>query len=101
MTYRLLLDAVKKVAFHFGLDPNLFGTHSLQIGGASALAASGVPDYIIQLQGGWQSLCFLQYIRMASSLFTKALRALSSKSKFSSLDVKRMSIGLACVASRV
>jgi hypothetical protein len=38
---------LKEMAFYFSLDPTRISTHSLQIGGASALAAAGVPDYII------------------------------------------------------
>ena len=38
-------------------------THSFRIGGASALAGAGVPDYIIQVIGRWSSDSFLRYIR--------------------------------------
>ena len=37
-------------------------THSFRIGGASALASAGVPDYIIQIMGRWSSDSFLRYI---------------------------------------
>lgn len=38
-------------------------THSFRIGGASALAQAGVPDYVIQSMGRWKSNCFLIYLR--------------------------------------
>jgi hypothetical protein len=38
-------------------------THSFRIGGASALAAAGVPDYVIKMLGRWSSDSFLRYIR--------------------------------------
>ena len=47
-----------------GRDVNL-NTHSFRIGGASALATSGVPAYQIQLLGRWRSDAFLAYIRLS------------------------------------
>ena len=47
----------------FPTQPTL-NTHSFRIGGASALAAAGVPDYIIQTLGRWSSDSFLRYIRL-------------------------------------
>ena len=42
-------------------------THSFRIGGASALAAAGVPDAQIQIMGRWSSDCFVKYIRLSKS----------------------------------
>ena len=42
-------------------------THSFRIGGASALAAAGVPDAQIQIIGRWNSNCFTKYIRLSKS----------------------------------
>ena len=36
-----------------GLDPALYGLHSLQAGGATTAAALGVPEHLFQRQGGW------------------------------------------------
>ena len=46
----------------FPSTPNI-NTHSFRIGGASALADAGVPDYVIQILGRWSSDSFLRYIR--------------------------------------
>jgi hypothetical protein len=46
------------MAIYFSLDPTRISSHSLRIGGASALAAAGVPDYIILDMGRWKSLVF-------------------------------------------
>ena len=51
----------------------------MRIGGASILAAAGVPDYIIQLAGRWKSLAFLQHIRLADIAYKKAINALTNK----------------------
>ena len=47
----------------FPTQPDL-NTHSFRVGGASALAAAGVPDYIIQILGRWSSDSFLRYIHL-------------------------------------
>ena len=39
-------------------------THSLRIGGASALAAAHTPDSVIQLLGRWRSDSFRSYITL-------------------------------------
>ena len=44
LKYDKLSAAFKKVAVKMGLDPTKFRAHSLRIGGASMLAAAGVPD---------------------------------------------------------
>ena len=54
------------LSFVFPNQPNL-NTHSFRIGGASALSAAGVPDYIIKIIGRWSSDSFLRYIRLSSS----------------------------------
>ena len=38
-------------------------THSFRIGGATALAQAGIPEYTIQLVGRWASDCFKIYLR--------------------------------------
>ena len=45
-----------------GIDPDLVGVHSLRAGGATALKLQGISDTIIQKQGRWTSMTFLQYI---------------------------------------
>ena len=57
---RAWVVAILRVAFP--AEPNL-NTHSFRIGGASALAQAGIPDYTIQAMGRWSSDSFLRYIR--------------------------------------
>ena len=57
---RDLISGILRAAFPSQSDIN---THSFRIGGASALASAGVPDYIIQVIGRWSSDSFLRYIR--------------------------------------
>ena len=56
-----------------GIDPDLIGSHSLRAGGAMALKLQGVLDTIIQKQGRWRSVTFLQYIHTQIAHLTKDL----------------------------
>jgi hypothetical protein len=91
LKYHTLTAAVKKVAVEMGFDPSKFRTHSLRIGGASMLAAANVPDYVIQVQGRWKSLAFLDYIRIAKRSFDSALAAIVNMDGLTICDVRRMS----------
>jgi site-specific recombinase XerD len=84
----LLNKWLSAVALKFRLDPKRISSHSLRIGGASNLAASGVNDYVIQKMGRWKSLCFLQYIRLASGSFATAADNLSKSAIFTVNDVR-------------
>jgi hypothetical protein len=79
---------LSSIAVKFNLDSKRISSHSLRIGGASSLAAAGVNDYIIQKMGRWKSLCFLQYIRLASGAFATAADNLSNSSIFTVDDVR-------------
>ena len=48
-----------------GLDPALFGAHSLRIGGATAALAAGVPPSMIRLMGRWSSDVYEIYCRLS------------------------------------
>ena len=48
-------------------------SHSFRRGGATALANSGTPDYIIQLLGRWKSDAYLQYISLPDNFSRKLL----------------------------
>ncbi len=82
LSYSTFQKAIKTVAISLGLDPSRYSSHSLRIGGASVMAAAGLPDYVIQLIGRWKSLAFLTYIRSNLSMFTKALSVLSNPDLF-------------------
>jgi hypothetical protein len=93
LTYKVMNKAIKDTAIHFGFNPEKFSTHSLRIGGASILAAAGVPDSLIQLLGRWRSLTFLQYIRLTTTQYKRASRAFTNTNGFNSKDLKRTNPG--------
>jgi hypothetical protein len=94
LTYKRVQVAIRKVADLLSLDSSRFSSHSFRIGGASVLAAAGVPDYIILKIGRWKSLAFLDYIRQASSFFSVALSALSDPSLFTLDHLKLINSGV-------
>jgi hypothetical protein len=44
-------------------EPSHFGTHSLRIGGATALFAAGADPTVIRTMGRWSSDCYRLYVR--------------------------------------
>jgi hypothetical protein len=94
LSYDTFTKAVKSVARSFGLDPTRFSSHSLRIGGASALAAANVPDYVIQKLGRWKSLAVLAYLRMSHSAFDKALDVLVDPSNLQVRELGLIHAGL-------
>jgi hypothetical protein len=55
--------AIKAAAASLGEDPNDFGTHSLRIGCATAMADLGLQDGFIMWFGDWQSPSYRSYCR--------------------------------------
>jgi hypothetical protein len=51
----------------------------MRIGGASALAEVGVPDYLIMDMGRWKSLTFLTHVRRSRQMFDRARNALARR----------------------
>ena len=57
--------------------PLHFNTHSLRQGGATALAAAGTPQYVIQILGRWRSDAFKRYLEFSDEFITNANRAMA------------------------
>jgi len=82
--------AFKVTAIHMDLPPERFSTHSARIGGASALAAAGLPDWQIKKLGRWKSLAFLEYIQTALTSMRAAQVAMVNPATFSVADTRRI-----------
>ena len=52
-SYSRAAELIKAELRKEGLDPALYGIHSLQAGSATTAAALGVPERLFQRQGGW------------------------------------------------
>ena len=48
-----IASTMKAIVSGVGLDDRLISAHSLRYGGATMLAAAGIPSYIITYFGGW------------------------------------------------
>ena len=55
MTYSRARELFSKHLKGIGLDPSLYGLHSLRSGGTTEAAAWGIPERLIQRHGGWRS----------------------------------------------
>lgn len=85
------LSAILKLAgAHLGEDSSRIGTHSLRIGGATALHHCGVPDRWIMWLGNWRSMVFLTYCRTGDEYpthFAELLVAALAKPKSESTAI--------------
>ena len=74
--YRPRLQAMIHNTLHsLKLPAELFGTHSLCIGSATAAAEARIPMKIIKAMGRWSSDCYHRYIHTPHEI----LRSLTSK----------------------
>ena len=51
LSYSRLRELLLEKISSLGMDPKLFGMHSLRAGGATAAANAGVPDRLFKLHG--------------------------------------------------
>ena len=55
LSYSRLRELLLEKISQLGMDPPLFGMHSLRAGGATAAANAGVPDRLFKRHGRWRS----------------------------------------------
>ena len=60
-------ELLKEAAVALGDDEDDLGTHSLRIGGATALYAAGYPPPEISYQGRWASECWMTYVHRTAA----------------------------------
>ena len=61
ITSNLVVAILKKLAVQLGLNPKLYASHSIRIGGATVLLNAGCHPLVIKLLGRWLSNCFEAY----------------------------------------
>ena len=64
LTRQRFVDAVRSALETAGIDQSKYCSHSFRIGAASTAAAKGIKDCVIKTLGRWESLAYLQYIRL-------------------------------------
>ena len=62
VSYNEFLKTLKDACKAVGLDPTIFGTHSMRRGNVTDNFAKGVPDQIIKHSGRWRSNAYQGYI---------------------------------------
>lgn len=67
LTYGLFTSMLKHTLVSVNLPVDQYSGHSLRRGGATLALQKGVPSEIIQAQGDWKSLAYLDYIDQSSS----------------------------------
>ena len=58
-----VMAAIRRIVQLCGEDPSEYGTHSLRIGGATALFAAGADMTVIRTMGRWSSDIYSLYVR--------------------------------------
>ena len=64
LTRQRFVDRVREALRKAGVDHSKYCGHSFRIGAATTAAAKGVEDCIIKTLGRWESLAYLQYIKL-------------------------------------
>ena len=78
-------ETIKTTVIYCGLPAERYSAHSLRYGGATMLASSGMPMYLIEYHGGWaaNSASLRGYLQIGSAetdeLLTAVFRAAESK----------------------
>lgn len=67
MTYSLFTTMLRNMLSCLKLPLDQYSGHSLRRGGATQALKCGIPSEIIQAQGDWKSLAYLDYIDKSSS----------------------------------
>ena len=63
LTYDTINSIIKQIVESQGEDPDDFATHSLRIGGATALFTAGATETVIRTMGRWSSDIYRLYVR--------------------------------------
>ena len=72
------MDLVREALSEVGIEKSKYCGHSLRIGMATATtaAAKGVDDSVIKTLGRWESIAYLQYVRLPHEQLTGYSRLL-------------------------
>lgn len=77
LSYSRARELFKMQLEGIGLNPVVYGLHSLRYGGTSEAAAWGIPDRLIQRHGGWRSeKCMNMYIRETRNTLLRVSKSL-------------------------
>ena len=72
------MDAVRNGLHKAGIDESKYCGHSFRIGAATTAAKKGIEDSIIKTLGRWESLAYLQYVKIPRSQLAGVSNILAS-----------------------
>ena len=81
LTRARFVQAIRTGLKEAGIDDSKYCSHSFRIGAATTAAAVGIEDSVIKTLGRWESLAYLQYIKIPRDQlagYTKKLAQQSS-----------------------
>ena len=64
LTRGRFVDAIRTALNSAGVDQQKYCGHSFRIGAATTAAARGIEDSVIKTLGRWESVAYLQYVRI-------------------------------------
>jgi hypothetical protein len=67
LSRQLFVEAVRDGLRKAGIDQEKYCGHSFRIGAATTAAAKGIEDSLIRILGRWESLAYLQYVKLPRS----------------------------------
>ena len=67
LTRQHFVSAVREGLDKAGIDSSKYSGHSFRIGAATMAAARGIEDCIIKMLGRWESVAYLQYVKIPRS----------------------------------
>ena len=84
---RDIYKLVKVTTAGLGLDPQLYGAHSLRIGGATAaLACASGSEYTVKVLGYWASQAVASYTRPTKEMMLQLVTEMLQKRKTDVLE---------------
>ena len=75
---QLFVEAVRDGLHKAGIDQDKYCGHSFRIGAATTAAAKGIEDSLIKTLGRWESLAYLQYVKLPRSQLAGVSNILAS-----------------------
>ena len=67
LTRQRFVSAVREGLKKAGIHSSKYSGHSFRIGAATTAAARGIEDCVIKTLGRWESVAYLQYVKLPRS----------------------------------
>ena len=90
LTRKKFVELVRAALAAAGIDQQKYCGHSFRIGAATTAAAKGVEDSIIKTLGRWESVAYLQYVRIPRSQLRVTLVCWSHRSMLCAFNIAHL-----------